>query len=149
MSSTAVLTPDQRPVGSRRPVGRWEATGIALAWVLLFGPVLALFVVNVVAIPLVLVTAGVILLLGGVPLLAGIAGVHRRLAGRVLGERITVSYDSTDGQGVFGRLQVWMRDRARWRGMARRREPRPRRPLSSPPPRQVQPRRAGIGGGRD
>ena len=90
MTSTTVVAPAPAAI-RRRPAGRWEATGIAFVWILMFGPVLAVWIVSVVAIPLVLVTAGVILLLGAVPLMGVLANLHRRLAARVLGEDVPAS----------------------------------------------------------
>jgi signal transduction histidine kinase len=88
-----------------------------LLYLLLWGPVLAVFIVTVVGIPLVLVTGGVLLLIWSVPLLGVLASVHRRGAENILGVEIPASYAPTAGQGVLHRLQTWMRDPARWRDL--------------------------------
>src|SRR4051812_5245762 len=76
----------------RRPPGRWEATGYALLYLLMWPATLAVFIVTVVGIPLVLVTAGVLLLLWSVPLLGALASAHRRCAENILGVEVPDSY---------------------------------------------------------
>jgi signal transduction histidine kinase len=105
-----------RDLARKRVPGRWEATGYALLYLLLWPPVLAVFIVTVVGIPLVLVTGGVLLLIWSVPLLGLLASVHRRCAENILGVEIPASY-SPNGEGALGRLQAWMRDPARWRDL--------------------------------
>ena len=117
-SAPAPAPPPPARCRQRRPAGRWEATGIAFVWILLFGPVLAVWVVSIVAIPLVLVTAGIVLLLVAVPLMGASSptctdGWPRGCSA----EDVPASYVSTDGEGVLGKLQVWMRDPARWRDL--------------------------------
>ena len=70
------------------------------------------------AIPLVLVTAGIVLLLAAVPLM-GVARQCAPKAGRAGARRRTCLPRTrpTDGEGVLGKLQVWMRDPARWRDL--------------------------------
>jgi signal transduction histidine kinase len=97
--------------------GRWESTGLALAHLVLCVPALTLFVLIVVAIPLTLVSTGIVILLAVVPLTEAFAGLHRRMAGRVLGEPVTASYAGTAGLRPLGRLSTWMRDPQRWRDL--------------------------------
>jgi signal transduction histidine kinase len=120
--TTETATPTApRPPGPAavrtRPPGRWEATGYAFLYLLLWAPVLAVFIVTVVGVPLVLVTAGVLLLIWSVPLLGALASVHRRCAENILGVDVPAGYVSTDGQGLLHRLQTWLRDPARWRDL--------------------------------
>ena len=97
-----------------RPVGRLAATTYSLAYLFLTIPALALFCIEVTAIPLVIVTVGIIMLLAVVPLTAGLANVHRWMAEQVLGEPVPPTYKPTTGLGVLGRLQRWAADPARW-----------------------------------
>jgi signal transduction histidine kinase len=116
MTSLSVNAP-VTPALERRVPGRWEATGYAALYLLLWGPVLALFIVTVVGIPLVLVTVGVLLLSISVPLTGMVADLHRRFAENILDVEVPASYTSTAGAGVLGRLQIWMRDPMRWRDL--------------------------------
>jgi signal transduction histidine kinase len=97
--------------------GRLLLTGIAWLYMLLAIPVVALFVLEVVFIPLTLLTIGLFALQVVVPTVAGVAGLHRRLAEVVLGEPVPSPYRSNDGTGVLVRLNGWIRDPARWRDL--------------------------------
>jgi len=100
-----------------RPPGRWEATGYAFLYLLMWPAVLAIFVVTVVGVPLVLVTGGVLLLIWSVPLLGALGSAHRRCAENILGVDVPAAYAPTVGQGLLQRLQTWLRDPARWRDL--------------------------------
>src|SRR5262245_31323921 len=101
-----------------RPTSRWMLTGVAWLYVLLTVPVLTLFVLEVVFIPLTLLTVGLFALMVIVPGVAGVATAHRRLAEVVLGEPVPESYRPVDKTGIFGRLQTWASDPARWKDLA-------------------------------
>ncbi|HEU0288865.1 MAG TPA: sensor domain-containing protein [Nocardioidaceae bacterium] len=102
--------------------------GSALAWrgalagyaglqVLMFGACVGLFVLTVVGIPLILVTAGIALLLVSIPLTHQVARAHRWIAGRVLGEPIPSPYRPRSGPGLVMLLRDWARDPANWRDL--------------------------------
>lgn len=93
--------------------GRITLTGIAFLYVLLGVPLLALLILEVVFLPLTLLTVGLVGLAVVVPLVAAIANAHRRLAGLVLAEPVPAPYRRSPG-GVLGRLSGWARDPARW-----------------------------------
>jgi signal transduction histidine kinase len=118
MMTAETPTVRRQPQAARRRLpGRWEATGYALLYLLMWPAVLAVFIVTVVGIPLVLVTGGVLLLIWSVPLLGALASAHRRCAENILGVEVPASYAPTAGQGLLHRLQTWMRDPARWRDL--------------------------------
>jgi signal transduction histidine kinase len=106
---------------------RAELAGYAGLHVLMFGACVGLFVLTVVGIPLVLVTAGVFLLLVSIPLTQQVARAHRWIAGRVLGEPIPSPYRRRSGQGkmpsgatewrLIARLRDWATDPATWRDL--------------------------------
>ena len=102
----------------RHPLtSRLQWTGYCGLGVLAFGPAIALFVVTVVGIPLVLVTAGILLLLVAVPLTALLANGFRSAAGRMLGEPIVAAYRRPTDSGLLPLLNSWARDGARWRDL--------------------------------
>ncbi len=116
MTATAA-TADVPPAASAyrpAPLGRIGSTAYALAHVFLAIPALALFCIQATAIPLVVVTVGVVMLAVVVPMTAALAGVRRRMASRVLGEPVDPHYKPTAGLGILGRLQIWASDPARW-----------------------------------
>ena len=96
---------------------RLQWTGFAALGILAFGPAIALFVLTVVGTPLVLVTAGVLLLLVAVPLTAALANGYRGAVGRMLGEPVETPYRLPSGPGVLPLLQSWAGDPARWRDL--------------------------------
>jgi signal transduction histidine kinase len=98
-------------------MGRLRLTGVAWLYMLLAVPVLALFVLEVVFIPLTLLTVGLFVLQIVVPMVGGVAGLHRRLAEVVLGEPVPSPYREVAGGGILGRLNAWIRDPARWRDL--------------------------------
>ena len=71
---------------------RLQWTGYCALGIVAFGPAIALFVLTVVGLPLVLVTAGVLLLAVAVPLTGALANAHRALLGRLLGEPVETPY---------------------------------------------------------
>jgi signal transduction histidine kinase len=97
--------------------GRLALTGIAWLYMLLAIPVVALLCLEITFIPLTLLTVGLFALLAIVPMVAGVAAAHRRLAEVVLGEPVPASYRRHTRTGVLGRLSDWMRDPARWRDL--------------------------------
>jgi signal transduction histidine kinase len=99
------------------PPGRLASTGLAFGYMLLAIPALALFIMMATFIPLVIITVGALVLPVIVPVVAGLATVHRRIASRVLGEPVLPFYKSTEGLGWLGRLQRWATDPARWRDL--------------------------------
>ena len=69
--------------------------------------------------------AGLAVTAAGIPILAlglrgarGFAGVHRRLARRLLGERVDAPAPPRRASGPLGRLQAALSDGAGWRAMA-------------------------------
>jgi signal transduction histidine kinase len=94
---------------------RAALAGYAGLHVLMFGACVGLFVLTVVGIPLILVTAGALLLLAAVPLTRQVARAHRWIAGRVLGEPIPAPYRPRSGSGLVVLLRDWARDPASWR----------------------------------
>jgi signal transduction histidine kinase len=100
-----------------RPLGRLGSTAYAIGYVFLAIPALALFCFEATFIPLTIITVGVVMLAWIVPMVAGLAGVHRSMASRVLDEPVLPFYKSTEGLGILGRLQRWAGDSARWRDL--------------------------------
>jgi len=102
---------------TQAPLGRLTSTGLAFTYMLLAIPALALFIIMATFIPLVIITVGALVLPVVVPIVAGLATLHRRIASRVLGEPVLAFYKSTEGLGWLGRLQRWATDPARWRDL--------------------------------
>jgi signal transduction histidine kinase len=98
-------------------VRRAEFAGYAGLHVLMFGAVVGLFVITVVGIPLVLVTAGAFLLLAAIPLTRQVTRAHRWIASRVLDEPIPAPYRPRSGPGLVTMLRDWARDPATWRDL--------------------------------
>lgn len=96
---------------------RFELLGYAGLHILMFGACIALFVLTVVGIPLVLVTAGALLLLAAVPLTRQVTRAHRWIASRILGEPIPAPYRPSSGPGLVVMLRDWLRDPASWRDL--------------------------------
>src|SRR6476620_4731510 len=101
-------------VGPMKRPGRLQLTGVAWLYMLLAIPVVVLFCLEVVFIPLTIITIGLVALQAVVPMVAGVATVHRRLAQYVLGEPVPAPYRTVEGTGILVRLNAWMRDPARW-----------------------------------
>jgi signal transduction histidine kinase len=96
---------------------RAELLGYAGLHILMFGACIGLFVLTVVGIPLILVTAGAFLLLAAIPLTRQVTRAHRWIASRVLGEPIPAPYRPRSGSGIVTLLRDWMRDPASWRDL--------------------------------
>lgn len=64
------------------------------------------------------VWVGLFLWLATAGMLRCVAGTHRALAGRILGETITANYRRSPGGGIFARLRSVLTDPARWRDVA-------------------------------
>lgn len=101
----------------RRPLGRLALTGVAWLYMLLAIPVIVLFGLEVTFIPLTIITIGLLVLQAVVPMVAGVAGLHRRLAAAVLGEPVPTPYRTYSGGGWLVNLNGWIRDPARWRDL--------------------------------
>ena len=98
-------------------VRRAELVGYSGLHILMFGACVGLFVLIVVGIPLVLVTAGAFLLLAAIPLTRHVARAHRWIASRVLGQPIPAPYRPRSGPGMVTMLRDWARDPATWRDL--------------------------------
>lgn len=97
--------------------GRLQLTGVAWLHMLLAIPVVALFSLEVTFIPLTIITVGLVALQAIVPLVAGVATLHRRLAAYVFGEPVPSPYRDVPSGGILVRLNAWIRDPARWRDL--------------------------------
>ncbi len=97
---------------------RLKLTVLALAYVFLAVPALALLCILTTALGVAIVGVGMAMLLIFVPLNQQLANVHRRLAGRILGVRIERPYLPTRSVSGFGLLKRWVADPARWRDFA-------------------------------
>ncbi|WP_162599874.1 sensor histidine kinase [Nocardioides solisilvae] len=98
---------------------RLEVWGLSLGYTLLAVPVLALSCLMATALSVAVVGVGLALLLLLVPLNQALAGVHRKLSGRMLGREIETPYLPVDEAGSWwGTLGAWSRDPARWRDFA-------------------------------
>lgn len=101
-------------------VVRWlRAALYALVTALLAPVALVLFVVQVVAIPLVLITVGGLVLWVEVPITGAFCDLHRRMAAGVLDRRWRPGdYKPTqDSRKMFHLLMVWSSDSLRWRDL--------------------------------
>jgi signal transduction histidine kinase len=97
---------------------RLELTGLALVYVFLAVPAVALVCFLSVSLGVAVVGVGMALLLLFVPLNQQLANVHRRLSGRILGTPIEAPYLPTKSVSGFKLLRAWMMDPARWRDFA-------------------------------
>lgn len=97
---------------------RLKLTVLAIAYVLLAVPALALLCILTTALGVAIVGVGMVLLLIFVPLNQQLANLHRRLAGRILGIHIERPYLPTKSVSGFGLLKRWVADPARWRDLA-------------------------------
>jgi signal transduction histidine kinase len=78
--------------------------------------VLALLMVG--AFPALLSLTGFLMLWLVVPLAGLLAGAHRRVASRLLGEQVTARYADTTAANPLTAMFVWARDPVRWRDFA-------------------------------
>ncbi|TQK68489.1 MULTISPECIES: sensor histidine kinase [unclassified Nocardioides] len=104
-----------QPVPIRR-AGPLKVTGAATAQVLLFVPVIVVFVLVVVSSVLTVVWIGILLLLGVLPLGRLIANTHRRMAAAVLGEPVPAPYLPLP-PGPLPGLRARALDPATWRDL--------------------------------
>jgi signal transduction histidine kinase len=94
---------------------RLQLTGLALAYVFLAVPAVALVCILSTALGVAVVGVGMAMLLLFVPMNQQLANVHRRLSGRILGTPIEEPYLPTKSMSGFTLLRAWMMDPARWR----------------------------------
>jgi signal transduction histidine kinase len=102
--------PPERPPAP----GRLRLTGYAAVQVLCAVPAVLLFVLSFVGGVLVLVWVGVGLLLLSVPATRWVAGLHRRMAARTLGEPAVTPYRPNAPGGPLARLRGWATDSTTW-----------------------------------
>ena len=101
-------------------VVRWlRAAMFALITTLLAPVALVLFIVQIVAIPLVLISVGALVLYVEVPMVGAFCNLHRRIAAGVLDRQWrSGDYKSLDNRrGIFHLLSVWSSDSLRWRDL--------------------------------
>jgi len=115
MTTTPSTADETFAQGFRR---RLELTALALTYVFLAVPAVALVCVLSTALGVAVVGVGMALLLVFVPLNRQLANVHRRLSGRILGTPIEEPYLPTTSKSGFSLLRAWMMDPARWRDFA-------------------------------
>lgn len=97
---------------------RIALTGVSLVYVLLAPLAVVLLVAMTTALGVAVVGVGLLLLLLLVPLTQGLASVHRRLSGRVLGIAIEEPYRRRVPGSPWTTLRGWATDPARWRDLA-------------------------------
>jgi signal transduction histidine kinase len=78
---------------------------------------LVLFIVTITGIGLVLVSVGILMLFGCLPLVRWFANVHRRWAGNLLGTPIPSAYRTPPNGNALLRLWARARDRGTWRDL--------------------------------
>lgn len=101
---------------SEAPAGRWAVTGYAALHVLLFVPVLLVLVLVLVGSILTVVWVGILLLVGLLPVVRTLTGVHRNLAGRILGTHVPAPYLPSTG-APFADLRIALGDSMTWRDL--------------------------------
>jgi signal transduction histidine kinase len=99
-------------------VGRWQLTGYAALQLLLAVPALVLFVLEVTGLALSAVVVGIPILMLTVPATRWLAGLHRRMAARILGSPVPAPYRPTDGVPALQRLRIQAADPMSWRDLA-------------------------------
>lgn len=116
MSTPVSLTASAPGETFRAGFGRRVAlTGIAVLYVLLTVPVLAMLVALTISLGVSVVGVGLLLLLVLVPITQQLANLHRALAGRLLGVKIESPYRPRRRGGPRAILKNWASDPARWR----------------------------------
>jgi signal transduction histidine kinase len=118
MTSTGLSAATTREGSARRPAGRPKLFLLAWVNVLLVIPGWVLISVLIASVATAVVWVGLFLWLVTAHLLGHFAGLNRRIAGAVLGERITGAYQPPAGRGLFARLGTLLSDPARWRDIA-------------------------------
>ncbi|WP_082555930.1 histidine kinase [Aeromicrobium sp. Root472D3] len=111
----AVPRKERLTAGLRRRVA---LTGVSLGYVLLAPLALVVLCLVTTSVSLVPVGVGLVLLLALVPLTAQLAGLHRRIAGRLLGVTVPTPYAPDRRGSWWSRLRGWAADPARWRDLA-------------------------------
>ncbi|MGD9962054.1 sensor domain-containing protein [Nocardioides sp.] len=106
------------PPPAQALVRRLRLTCLALVYVLLAVPALALVCLLTTSLALAIITIGLPLLLAFVPLNQVLADVHRRIAGSILGVRIDADYQVRRGSSPLDLIRTWAGDPARWRDFA-------------------------------
>lgn len=106
----------QPDAATREPAGTLRVTGYAALHVLLFAPVLALFLLTVIGGVLAIVWIGVLLLMGLLPGVRALADLHRSMASRILGEPVPALYLPLP-HGPLARLRVQLTDMMTWRDL--------------------------------
>jgi signal transduction histidine kinase len=115
MTAATASTRSDRPSNAPdQTLARW----IAVLEVLTFPLFIALFVLGVVGIALIPISAGLLLLAVALPATRALADLYRRLAGRLLGTEILSPYRAPTGATVAGRLLQRLRDPQTWRDLA-------------------------------
>ncbi len=105
---------DGSPRADDLRAGPWAATGYAALHLLLFVPVVVVFVLVKVSAVLVVVWVGVLLLAGLLPVMRALVGVHRSIAGRLLGMPLAAPYHPLPG-GLLRNLHTRATDPMTWR----------------------------------
>src|SRR5262245_60211188 len=117
---TAAMTPthqaDAQADLRRTPAIQLPFYALALAILSQIG--IALFVIVVTGIPLIVVTAGIPLLLAGIPATRWFANLNRDLASRVTGTEIPRPYRRPPVPGVVNYMRTALTDPATWRDLA-------------------------------
>ena len=114
------------PIRSRSPVpidgaallDRLRQTGVALVCALLAAPALALAILSILSVALGPLLIGLVLANGVVPATAALTGLHRRIAGALLGTPVSTDYADTTDRNPVTRPMRWLTDSARWRDVA-------------------------------
>lgn len=101
-----------------RSVPTFQLPFYALAMAVLAEFGIALFVIHVVAVPLIVVTAGIPMLLGAIPAVRGYADLNRKLSERVTGIPVERPYRKPPVPGVVNYLRTALTDPATWRDLA-------------------------------
>lgn len=116
MTTTAGLTSSPQGEsflgGLRR---RLALTGLAVVYVLLAVPTVAMLVVLTTSLGVAVVGVGLVLLLVFVPITQQLTNLHRALSGWVLGQKIENPYRPRRPGGPLAILAGWANDPARWR----------------------------------
>ena len=108
---------ESQPSPPWQPAGRWALFGIALALLGLRIAGFLLFALLIVSTALLIIWIGLPLLLASLAVLRWFAGLHRNLAGQVLGTTVPAPYAAGVSGGVLARLRFRLSDRASWRDL--------------------------------
>ncbi|AWB91090.1 sensor histidine kinase [Aeromicrobium chenweiae] len=118
MSTTVDLTRPVKGEGFRGGLRRRLAlTGWSVVYICLAVPAVVLLCALTAGLGVAVVGVGLLVLLVFVPLTAQLTNVHRRVSGRILGQRIESPYVRGHG-GPRAALARWAGDPARWRDFA-------------------------------